>query len=241
MSKSTAGQMRLQREAKMALKEIDTQIAKHGAVKDQNFICLPDPDNVYEWYFVVFGLEDDFKGGYYIGKVTCKNDYPQTAPNITIYTDNGKFRPYYMQKDGICLSISDFHQESWNPAWKVTQIVMGLISFWLSEEYTYGSIESYDYSGQPFGAKTSQLNKMFAMLSRQQVLDHEMYKKIFAPYAAAIGIDKEQDIPQWEEIRLALKKIEDDKIKAEEEKKIREAEAKIKAEQDRIQNLITNR
>lgn len=80
----------------------------------------------------------------------CKDNYPQTAPNITIYTDNGKFRTYQMQRDGICLSISDFHQESWNPAWKVTQIVMGLVSFWLSTEYTYGSIESYDYSDKPY-------------------------------------------------------------------------------------------
>ena len=101
--------MRLQREAKMALRDIQSQIKKHGKVKDQNFICLPDPDNVFEWYYVVFGLEDQFKGGYYIGKITCPNTYPSKAPNITIFTDNGRFRTKKMQHDGICLSISDFH------------------------------------------------------------------------------------------------------------------------------------
>lgn len=50
--------MRLQREAKMAQKDIEAQIQKHGFIKDQNFICLPDPENVYEWYFIIFGLED---------------------------------------------------------------------------------------------------------------------------------------------------------------------------------------
>merc|ERR1712078_7138 len=110
-----AGQMRLQREAKMAVRDLDNQIKKFGMIKDQNFICLPDPNNVYEWYYVVFGLEAPYEGGYYIGKVKCKDTYPSTAPNITIYTDNGRFRTHRLQPDGICLSISDFHQESWNP------------------------------------------------------------------------------------------------------------------------------
>lgn len=47
--------MRLNREARMSRKEIDTQIKKHGKVTD-TFICLPDPENVFEWYYVVFGL-----------------------------------------------------------------------------------------------------------------------------------------------------------------------------------------
>lgn len=82
---------------------------------------------------------------------------------------------------------------------------------------------------------------MFAMLSRQNVLDHEKYKQIFEPYASAIGIDKEQQLPEWEPIRTKLQEIENEKIRAEEEKKAKEAEAKIKAEQERIQNLIMNR
>lgn len=132
MNRGTVGQMRLQREAKMALRDIDAQIKKHGKLMDQNFICLPDPDDIYIWYFIIYGLDDEYKGGYYIGRVKCKDTYPSTAPNITIFTDNGKFRTNKLQPDGICLSISDFHPESWNPAWKVTQIVLGLVTFWNS-------------------------------------------------------------------------------------------------------------
>jgi ubiquitin-conjugating enzyme E2 J2 len=205
---NTAGQMRLQREAKMAVRDLDAQVKKNGKITDQNFICLPDPDNIYIWYYIVFGLEGEYKGGYYIGKIQCKDNYPAVAPNITIYTDQGKFRTFAMQKDGICLSISDFHPESWNPAWKVTQIVLGLVSFWLSGEYTYGSIESYDYSGQPYGATTSELKKMFAMKSRDHVMKHEKYP-IFEKYAAAIGIDQPQDLPEWEPIKAKLAQLED--------------------------------
>lgn len=49
-----------------------------------------------------------------------------------------------LQEDGICLSISSFHPESWNPAWKVSQIVVGLSMFWLTDDDTYGA--EYDSS-----------------------------------------------------------------------------------------------
>ena len=29
----------------------------------------------------------------------------------------------------LCLSISDYHPESWNPAWTVETILLGLVSF----------------------------------------------------------------------------------------------------------------
>mmetsp|Transcript_3861 Transcript_3861/g.5851 ORF Transcript_3861/g.5851 Transcript_3861/m.5851 type:complete len:165 (-) Transcript_3861:377-871(-) len=143
MKGGQAGQMRLQREAKMVKKDIESQIKKNGKFKD-SFICLPDPEDAYTWYYVVFGLEEpaEYKGGYYLGKITCPKEYPAKAPNIKIITDNGRFNN---KGEGICLSISDFHPESWNPAWKVSQIVIGLVSFWISGEYTYGSLESYDF------------------------------------------------------------------------------------------------
>jgi hypothetical protein len=34
MNRGNAGQMRLQREAKMAYRDLDTQIKKHGVIKD---------------------------------------------------------------------------------------------------------------------------------------------------------------------------------------------------------------
>jgi ubiquitin-conjugating enzyme E2 J2 len=40
----------------------------------------------------------------------------------------------------ICLTISDYHPESWNPVWKVESIIMGLLSFMLSEEHSVGTM-----------------------------------------------------------------------------------------------------
>jgi len=42
----------------------------------------------------------------------------------------------------LCLSISDFHPESWNPAWSVGTILIGLQSFMTDTEITSGAIST---------------------------------------------------------------------------------------------------
>ena len=220
MPGTQAGQMRLQREARMAKKDLATQIKSKGKITD-NFICLPDPDNIYTWYYIVWGLEEpaEYKGGYYLGKVTVPDNYPQKAPNIKIITENGRFRTH---GDGICLSISDFHPESWNPAWKVNQIIIGLLSFWVSGEYTYGAVESYDFNQykNPYKLKDKERLVEWAMNSRDAVRDHEIFKKVFADYVDAIGINEEVNMPEWEELKLTIEKNKK-KIQEEEEEKKR--------------------
>jgi len=133
--------MRLQREGKMAIKDIQTQIKKTGKIGD-GFICLPDPENIYTWYYIVFGLDyKEYTGGFYMGKIICPPEYPAKAPKIIVLTENGRFHTW---NEGICLSISDYHPESWNPVWKVNQIVVGLTSFWQTSEDTYGGVYSHE-------------------------------------------------------------------------------------------------
>jgi len=56
--------------AKKVKKDFDTQIKKNGKITD-NYVCAPDPEDPLTWYFVVFGLADDYEGGFYFGKVVC--------------------------------------------------------------------------------------------------------------------------------------------------------------------------
>merc|ERR1719253_750153 len=53
-------------------------------------------------------------------------------------TPNGRFKP----NRRLCLSMSDFHPESWNPMWSISTILMGLCSFMLDTKPTTGSIET---------------------------------------------------------------------------------------------------
>jgi len=140
--------MRLSRESKKCKKDFDNQIKKNGKITD-NYVCAPDPEDPLTWYFVVFGLADEYEGGYYFGKVVCPTDYPARPPYITLMMNNGAFEPH----EKICLSITDYHPESWNPAWTVTHIIMGCISFWMSDEETAGSLYYFEKDDKSYHRK----------------------------------------------------------------------------------------
>jgi len=65
-------------------------------------------------------------------------NYPFAPPAIRMHTPSGRFQP----STRLCLSISDFHPRSFNPAWEVSTILIGLLSFMTSEEMTTGSVSA---------------------------------------------------------------------------------------------------
>ncbi len=57
-------------------------------------------------------------------------------------TPNGRFQP----NTKLCLSMSDFHPESWTPNWGVRTILLGLYSFMSDTSPTVGSVNTtYEY------------------------------------------------------------------------------------------------
>ncbi|CAG2120353.1 unnamed protein product [Medioppia subpectinata] len=74
----------------------------------------PLHNNILEWHYVVRGPEGTpYVNGVYHGKLQFPSEFPFKPPAIYMLTPNGRF------KCGVrlCLSISDFHPDSWNPAW----------------------------------------------------------------------------------------------------------------------------
>ena len=67
-------------------------------------------------------------------------EYPFAPPAIRMHTPSGRFQP----STRLCLSISDFHPKSFNPAWEVSTILIGLMSFMTSDEMTTGSVHATD-------------------------------------------------------------------------------------------------
>ena len=61
---------RLMGESRKIFKDLQSQIQDHGKFVNK-FICCPDPENVRMWYFLIFDLEGDYKGGFYMGLVEC--------------------------------------------------------------------------------------------------------------------------------------------------------------------------
>ena len=107
----------------------------------ENFLACPDPDNIYRWYYLVFGLKDcAYAGGFYLGRLIFPKEYPHKPPRIEMITPNGRFK----ENTRICMSMSDYHPESWNPLWNVHTIVIGLISFMCDTERTAGCVITDD-------------------------------------------------------------------------------------------------
>lgn len=110
-------------------------------------VAEPNPSNILEWYvarpccisvvlydkvcvfyryYVVNGPEDSpYAGGYYLGRLVFPRDFPFKPPSIYMITPNGRFKT----NTRLCLSISDYHPDTWNPAWSVSTILTGLLSF----------------------------------------------------------------------------------------------------------------
>ena len=203
---SVAGITRLQKEYRLCAKEFQRQITADGKITG-NYICAPDADNIFEWYFLVLGLMDEpYVGGYYLGKLSFPHDFPWKPPGIKFVTPSGRFRV----NERICLSISDYHPESWNPIWHVEQIIIAAVSFFLTDASTVGSIET------PF-----EDSQKIARASKAEVMEHVKFKALFDYFKPYIGMIEEVDGKKQEET-----KKEEPKDKSEEEKKDVEEEEK---------------
>ncbi|OIW24715.1 UBC-like protein [Coniochaeta ligniaria NRRL 30616] len=97
----------------------------------------PSEANILEWHYIITGPENTpYHGGQYWGTLIFPPNYPFAPPAIRMHTPSGRFQP----STRLCLSISDFHPRSFNPAWEVSTILIGLLSFMTSEEMTTGSV-----------------------------------------------------------------------------------------------------
>ena len=91
------------------------------------------------WHYIITGPENTpYHGGQYWGTLIFPPNYPFAPPAIQMHTPSGRFQP----STRLCLSISDFHPRSFNPAWEVCTILIGLLSFMTSEDVTTGSLNA---------------------------------------------------------------------------------------------------
>ncbi|CAD6994278.1 unnamed protein product [Ceratitis capitata] len=115
----------------------------------------PLPNNILEWHYVVKGpANTPYYGGYYHGTLLFPREFPFKPPSIYMLTPNGRFKT----NTRLCLSISDFHPDTWNPTWCVGTILTGLLSFMLESTPTLGSIETTIYEKQRYARKSLEYN-----------------------------------------------------------------------------------
>ena len=117
----------------------------------------------------------------------CPEDYPARPPYIMLTMNNGAF----IINHKICLSITDYHPESWNPAWTVTHIIVGCISFWLTGEYTYGSLDSYDRDDMSYHKHNASYRSI------KTVLEDPKFEEVLGFYKPFIGINEVKEVKNW--------------------------------------------
>ena len=141
-----------------------------------NFVAVPEEKDIFTWHFLVFGLQDcPYEGGFYWGKLRFPKDYPFKPPRILMNTPSGRFEI----QQPICTSFSDYHPESWDPSWSVQTIVLGLISFMLSEELTAGGMRAADSKRKLMATQSLEFN----------FKKEKEFTELFGTYFDKIGID----------------------------------------------------
>lgn len=115
--------------------------ARELAEPTEEYSAYPVEDNLFEWHFTVQGPPStDFEGGIYHGRILLPPEYPMKPPNIILLTPNGRFEV----NKKICLSISGYHPETWQPSWSIRTALLALIAFMPTPGN--GTIGSLDYS-----------------------------------------------------------------------------------------------
>ncbi|KAK6345200.1 hypothetical protein TWF718_007127 [Orbilia javanica] len=83
----------------------------------RDFTAHPLDHDLFEWHFTLRGppAPSPFDGGFYHGRIILSPNYPMRPPMFRFLTPSGRFE---VNRD-ICLSISGFHEETWQPSWSI--------------------------------------------------------------------------------------------------------------------------
>ncbi len=152
----------------------------------------PNEANILEMHYVIEGSEKTpYEGGIYWGKLIFPKTYPLKPPSVMMMTPSGRFQP----NRRLCLSMSDFHPETWNPMWSVSTILTGLYSFMIESAPTLGSIDTTSCQKQKFARQSLEFNvrdPTFCKLFPEYV---DLYRKRMEERQAAMGFSGSDSLP----------------------------------------------
>ncbi|GAA6012817.1 hypothetical protein JCM10207_005372 [Rhodosporidiobolus poonsookiae] len=155
--------------SKVAAKRLQKEFKAFKAAPPPFIDARPNESNILEWHYLFRGPPDTpYAGGEYWGTVVFPKDYPFAPPELRMMTPSGRFSP----NTAICTSMSNFHPGSWNVAWSVDTILVGMMSFMMSEEITTGATTS-----------TTPERTKLAAASHAWNLSQPKFKALFPEYA----------------------------------------------------------
>eukprot|EP00927_Polykrikos_kofoidii_P003260 TRINITY_DN11298_c0_g1_i2.p2 TRINITY_DN11298_c0_g1~~TRINITY_DN11298_c0_g1_i2.p2 ORF type:complete len:197 (-),score=23.41 TRINITY_DN11298_c0_g1_i2:1314-1850(-) len=134
MSAASPAARRLRREYEDFLKHKNCQIS-----------VAPSLDFCLQYHFLLHSFPSNtvYAHGVYHGKLIYPEQYPNAPPSLIMFTPSGRFEV----RKPVCMSMTDFHPENWNPAWTMQSLLVGVLSFMLNDE-GQGSVGSLQQSAE---------------------------------------------------------------------------------------------
>jgi len=178
-----------------AVKRILQEVKEMQSNPSPDFMALPLEEDIFEWQFAILGPRDsEFEGGIYHGRIQLPSDYPFKPPSFMLLTPSGRFE---IQKK-ICLSISNYHPEHWQPSWSVRTALVALIAFMPTNPG--GALGSLDYKKedrQALAIKSREAPPKFGSPERQKLID-EIHEQMLSkappvPQALPNGTNEESN------------------------------------------------
>lgn len=159
---------------KIAIARLTKEYAKIRRDPIDGIVVCPNESNLREWHYLLAGSRDSsYRGGVYHGKLVFPKEYPHRPPSIYMITPSGRFDV----NRRICMSMSDYHPESWNPSWSIATIILGLQSFMLEDTPSAGCVSGSDQERKRLAFESIDFNRQ-----------NSVYRKIFGESEDAMAM-----------------------------------------------------
>ena len=168
---------------KRIMREYAEFAASYSAARESSspidVVAAPLDDNLFEWHFTLRGPPGSvYAGGLYHGRVLLPSNYPFRPPDIVMLTPSGRFET----GKKICLSISSYHPNNWQPSWSIRTALTALSAFFTTPAAgAIGSLDYPDREKQQLAAKSAQFVCPHCKLSNASIIN----KHSHAPLTAA--------------------------------------------------------
>lgn len=158
-----------------------------------DFMSLPLEENIFEWQFAIRGPRDsEFEGGIYHGRIQLPAEYPFKPPSFMLLTPNGRFET----QTKICLSISNYHPEHWQPSWSVRTALVALIAFMpTNPDGALGSLDYKKEERRKLAIKSREAAPKYGSPERQNLIDEiHQYMLTKAPPVPELPLTSATDV-----------------------------------------------
>ncbi|KAF2278696.1 UBC-like protein [Westerdykella ornata] len=181
-------------------KRILKEASEFAANASPDYHAEPLEDNLFEWHFTIKGppAPSPYDGGIYHGRIILPAQYPLRPPSFRFLTPTGRFE---VNRE-ICLSISDHHEETWQPAWGIRTALVALRSFMDTDaKGQLGGIECTQQARKKMAVESRLYKCAVCAKSNAEIIKER--EEAAALQEAKEGKRKEEEIP--EELRLAYR------------------------------------